>query len=497
MENNCQRQNYQRLILSLFFSLLFLIVQPLFPNSDRVWGTSSEPYWIGWYSEPNVNTPPNNPWHAAPNAADWLAIHSPWGVNLVIHHELPATDTLGPYLDEAERKNIKVIVVARNQGISCHDCPKFDVLKAFINRYKDHPAVFGWEIADEPDFHEVDEHLLINAYNAIREVDQVHPVSLSLCPTCKDIPQQTKYYPALNIMLVSRYPLTTGSYSFTNMDKVTKVVEDYLVSANANGKKLIMVLQGFELPNRWRAPTKEELKYMLYTSVIRDTLGTLFYTDYLADDIPEHKILENVNSLIKEVSLMDRAIKNGRFNHPGVSRTDTKINYRFGANNDNFYYLIAVNESDSGRSVTFTLPNSIRSAQQAEVVNEGRTIPVNNKSFSDNFYAYQVHIYKFASATISPTPTPTSTPVPPSRTPTPSPTSPPPTPSLTSTPSSPTPTPTGQPILGDINGDGQVNMVDFDIFKTKYGTNDSNCDFNKNGFVEMGDYTILVNNYGR
>ena len=96
-----------------------------------------------------------------------------------------------------------------------------------------------------------------------------------------------------------------------------------------------------------------------------------------------------------------------------------------------------------------------------------------------------------------PTPTPSPTSIPPSRTPTPSPTSPPPTPSLTSTPSSPTPTPTGQPILGDINGDGQVNMADYSLFVPKYGTGDLSCDFNHSGSVDMGDYSILVSNYGK
>jgi len=66
-----------------------------------------------------------------------------------------------------------------------------------------------------------------------------------------------------------------------------------------------------------------------------------------------------------------------------------------------------------------------------------------------------------------------------------------PTPTLTPTA---TPTPI---IIGDVNRDGHVDLADYSLFIPKYGTTDPVCDFNKNGVVDMGDYALLVNNYGR
>jgi len=118
--------------------------------------------------------------------------------------------------------------------------------------------------------------------------------------------------------------------------------------------------------------------------------------------------------------------------------------------------------------------------------------PSTNLTAAGQVYKNQQSKNPYSGQTPTPTliPSPTAT-----RIPSPTPTSPP----ATSTPTSiltPSPTPTSPPIPGDVNGDGHVNMADYAIFVSKYGTNDSSCDFNKNGTVDMGDYSILVENYG-
>lgn len=74
-------------------------------------------------------------------------------------------------------------------------------------------------------------------------------------------------------------------------------------------------------------------------------------------------------------------------------------------------------------------------------------------------------------------PTPTSTPSP--------------TPSATSSPS-----PTPAPKVGDINGDGFVNVVDFSILLSKWNTPDTSADLNKDGIVNVVDFSILLSNWG-
>ena len=101
----------------------------------------------------------------------------------------------------------------------------------------------------------------------------------------------------------------------------------------------------------------------------------------------------------------------------------------------------------------------------------------------------------------SPTPTPTLHPTPtlrPTSTPTPT-GSAIPTPTPTSS-GSPSPTPTGSPspLPGDINGNGKVDIFDYNLLITDFGkTTPSPADVDKNGKVDIFDYNILVGNFGK
>lgn len=82
-----------------------------------------------------------------------------------------------------------------------------------------------------------------------------------------------------------------------------------------------------------------------------------------------------------------------------------------------------------------------------------------------------------ATPTLTPLPTPTSTPVP-QNTPTPTP--------------SPTPTSTPAPAPGDANGDGQIDLGDFNIWRDEFlGVSPTkSSDFSGDGTVDLGDFNM-------
>jgi len=47
-----------------------------------------------------------------------------------------------------------------------------------VNKYKDHPAMFGWYIADEPDGPGISPASLIAANNLIKSLDPFHPTAI-------------------------------------------------------------------------------------------------------------------------------------------------------------------------------------------------------------------------------------------------------------------------------------------------------------------------------
>lgn len=87
-------------------------------------------------------------------------------------------------------------------------------------------------------------------------------------------------------------------------------------------------------------------------------------------------------------------------------------------------------------------------------------------------------------------PTPTFTPTPtatPTRTPTPTAT---PIPTVT-----PTPIP---PLRGDLDGNGDVDIYDYNILVTNFGRSGVNvADIDNNGRVNIFDYNIIVTNFGK
>jgi len=53
--------------------------------------------------------------------------------------------------------------------------------------------------------------------------------------------------------------------------------------------------------------------------------------------------------------------------------------------------------------------------------------------------------------------------------------------------------------MGDVNGDGIIDMKDADLFKAAYesGRYDPACDFNGDGTVDYKDVRILAQNLGK
>jgi hypothetical protein len=76
-------------------------------------------------------------------------------------------------------------------------------LTAQINRYKSHPAIMAWYLADEPGGSGVPPATLLPKYKAIRAADESgKPVSMVFCTT-----QAAAYLEMLDVIMVDPYPV--------------------------------------------------------------------------------------------------------------------------------------------------------------------------------------------------------------------------------------------------------------------------------------------------
>jgi len=69
-----------------------------------------------------------------------------------------------------------------------------------VNRYKDHPALFAWYLADEPDGSGQSIDILQPKYDLIKTIDTNHPVSMVFCAG-----GAADFMSALDLIMVDTY----------------------------------------------------------------------------------------------------------------------------------------------------------------------------------------------------------------------------------------------------------------------------------------------------
>lgn len=55
----------------------------------------------------------------------------------------------------------------------------------------------------------------------------------------------------------------------------------------------------------------------------------------------------------------------------------------------------------------------------------------------------------------------------------------------------------GTLLAGDTTGDDQIDILDFSLFRTLFGTSDSRADLNNSGHVDILDFSLLRSNFGK
>jgi hypothetical protein len=75
-----------------------------------------------------------------------------------------------------------------------------------INMFKDHPALFAWYLADEPDGGGIAPALLKPKYDLIKTLDLHHPVSMVFCAG-----GAARYASGLDLIMVDLYPIPNSN----------------------------------------------------------------------------------------------------------------------------------------------------------------------------------------------------------------------------------------------------------------------------------------------
>ncbi len=265
------------------------------------------------------------------------------------------------------------------------------IASLLLKEVKEHPALLGYFLVDEPYWRGIPSAALIESYKILKFIDPDHPVWINAAPR-GSVEVHAEYSQAADIYGVDVYPVPQPSSHSGLDDKTMSSVGKYVYrmdEACGGHKPVIMALQGFAWsegkPGRKAVyPNFEELRFMTYDAITAGGTGASYWgtqgvlkAEFYRDALyPVTRELRQISGILTAV---EKAPVTG--SDPAVRIYARKV--------DGKIYVIAANTSDKPVQCTV----SGLSAGKVTVINEDRSVDVKNGAFTDSFKAYGVHIY--------------------------------------------------------------------------------------------------------
>ncbi len=277
------------------------------------------------------------------------------------------TENLIQYLDSAHANGMmaSLVLYGGTAMVTAGDPTKIENTIEVAKAVKDHPALFGYIIMDEPYLHLTNPYPdLVRAYREIRNIDPVHPVIIQETASTNS----AKYTTACSdLLLIHDYScnVTVIDHPDYGMQAPTKNIakmEQLMENTHVRKKDIHFLGQTFGEPtkedtqtNKYYLPSIDEAKSMIYQALIENMTGVGYYcfqsTGWHLKDTP---LYEPLCKFAEEelFTLTDAFIMNkGTFFNE--DRTQDVWWHTFSM--DNALYAIALNMKDEVRNVEIPL----------------------------------------------------------------------------------------------------------------------------------------------
>ena len=215
-------------------------------------------------------------------------------------------------------------------------------LTKIINTFKDHPALFSWYLADEPDGQNIPLSLLQPKYDMIKSLDPHHDVSMVFCGG-----GELNYLSAYDIVMVDPYPVPNSPVAPTIMASME-------LSRLAN-KSIILVPQSFGGGEGWaRTPTAVEERLMTYLGLIHGATGIQYFVRNPPNAFPYAASAWNeIRQISMEVFELTPALLNRRLNEYNRTSENDAVQIGVWLDRDEGMIILAANQNDT--TVSFDL----------------------------------------------------------------------------------------------------------------------------------------------
>lgn len=203
------------------------------------------------------------------------------GFNMMSPYQKIMPETLNErkaYMDRCAELGMKVhynlLSVSGGGGVGSKiddvsDEEKRKRLIAEIETFRDHPALLGWYISDEPNGNNISPEQLEEIYKTVKENDPWHPVSIVFMAPFMS---SKKYADALDIVMADPYPIPNLPAT------IVGETADQLKSEFKGKRPFWIVPQAFGGGEWWvREPTIQEIRSMTWQAIINGATGIQYF----------------------------------------------------------------------------------------------------------------------------------------------------------------------------------------------------------------------------
>ncbi len=276
-------------------------------------------------------------------------------------------ENLLQYLDSAHANGMmaSLVLYGGTAMLTAGDPTKIENTIAVAKAVKDHPALFGYIIMDEPYLHLTNPYPdLVRAYREIRKIDSVHPIiiqetaatnSAKYTTACSDLLLIHDYSCNVTVIDHPDYGMQAPTKNIAKMERLRE-------NTHVRKKDIHFLGQTFGEPtkedtqtNKYYLPSIDEAKSMIYQALIENMTGVGYYCFQSTGwHLTETPLYEPLCKFAEEelFTLTDAFIMNkGTFFNE--DRTQDVWWHTFSM--DNALYAIALNMKDEVRNVEIPL----------------------------------------------------------------------------------------------------------------------------------------------
>ena len=315
-----------------------------------------------------------------------LGLGSGW-VNMHEAVTAQSQERLRNQLDAASRRGMKLIIWYMNYALLDDPAEYQAELLELVRAFKDHPALLGWFVFDEP---RSNIQWLKGLCEAVREADPYHPPFVNWCDRGHGWTREMGDVSG-DVNCLDGYYI--NAYDYTPNEAFREIgghCTDMTADAGRRGNVVAYINGIYGWASAIREPSPAENRFVTYVSLIRGARMLLYYN---WGPPANPALLASFKPLCREIKTLTPIVAADEVKEKVVCDND-RIDYTAFQTEDGIT-IIALNTDENNEQATFRIEGS---RGEAIVLFEDRKRRIEDGSFRDTFLPIERHVYRVAGA---------------------------------------------------------------------------------------------------